>query len=241
MKKYIHIARQLRPQLSKEAATIISEKYCDLRMQQDSENSTMRRTQPVTARTLETLIRLATANAKARMSKTVTKKDAEAAVELISFVLFKEVLEKTTRKRRRETDEEGSGGSGVDSEPDTDGGEARKSTRRGHKRPAKEVQDSAGFEPTQATGAAAEPMEEGEEAGQSTNASQLSDARLNIFSTLVSRAFQERRIEQLSIAELVAFVTEQTREFSRAEILAGLETLHNRNRIMLTNDDVWLI
>ena len=75
--------------MSKEAATIITEKYCDLRMQQDSENSTMRRTQPVTARTLETLIRLATANAKARMSKTVTKKDAEAAVELVSFVLFK--------------------------------------------------------------------------------------------------------------------------------------------------------
>nr|CDS32988.1 dna replication licensing factor mcm3 [Hymenolepis microstoma] len=242
LKKYIHIARQLRPQLSKEAATIISEKYCDLRMHQDSENSTMRRTQPVTARTLETLIRLATANAKARMSKTVTKKDAEAAVELISFVLFKEVLEKTTRKRRRETDEEGSGGSGVDSEPDVDVGEARKSTRRPHKRPAKEVQDSAGFEPTQAAGAAAaEPMEEGDEASQPTNAPQLSDARLNIFSTLVSRAFQERRVEQLSIPELVAFVTEQTREFSRAEILAGLETLHNRNRIMLTNDDVWLI
>lgn len=89
LKKYIHIARQLRPQLSKEAATIISEKYCDLRMQQDVENSSLRRTQPVTARTLETLIRLATANAKARMSKAVTKIDAEAAVELVSFVLFK--------------------------------------------------------------------------------------------------------------------------------------------------------
>ncbi|KAM3180311.1 hypothetical protein ACTXT7_016532 [Hymenolepis weldensis] len=241
LKKYIHIARQLRPQLSKEAATIISEKYCDLRMQQDSENSTMRRTQPVTARTLETLIRLATANAKARMSKTVTKKDAEAAVELISFVLFKEVLEKTTRKRLREADEEGSGGSGVDSGSDADSGEIGKSTRRPRKRPAKEVQDSAGFEPTQTAGAAAEPVEEEEEAGPSTSALQLSDARLNVFSTLVSRAFQERRVEQLSIPELVAFVIEQTREFSRAEILAGLETLHNRNRIMLTNNDVWLI
>lgn len=98
MQKYIHVARQLKPQLTKEASSIIVEKYCDLRSQEMAEGvgrpgsgdlNRMRRTQPITARSLETLIRLATAHAKARMSKSVTKKDAEAAVQLVQFVLFK--------------------------------------------------------------------------------------------------------------------------------------------------------
>lgn len=48
-------------------------------------------TQPVTARALETLIRLSTAHAKARLSVNVLAEDAEAAIEMVQYAYFKKV------------------------------------------------------------------------------------------------------------------------------------------------------
>lgn len=58
-------------------------------------------TTPLTARTLETLIRLSTAHAKARLSTKVTERDAMAAEEILRFALFKEVMKRHKRKRRK--------------------------------------------------------------------------------------------------------------------------------------------
>jgi len=69
LKKYIHYAKQrMRPKLTAEAAEEISSTYCHLRSLSDQ---TREKTLPITARTLENLIRLSTAHAKARLSQTI--------------------------------------------------------------------------------------------------------------------------------------------------------------------------
>ncbi|XP_046820388.1 DNA replication licensing factor Mcm3 [Vespa crabro] len=100
MRKYIHIARCMKPKLTEEASEVIADEYSKLRSEEMLE-SDVARTQPVTARTLETMIRLSTAHAKARLSKNVTAEDAQAAIELIQFAYFKRVLEREKKKRRR--------------------------------------------------------------------------------------------------------------------------------------------
>lgn len=70
MKKYIQLARARKPVLTSEACDIISTEYAKLRAQ-EMVGSGRAKTQPVTARTLETLIRLSTAHAKARLSRKV--------------------------------------------------------------------------------------------------------------------------------------------------------------------------
>ena len=72
----------------------------------------------MTARTLETLIRLATAHAKARLSSKVQERDAKAAEVLLRFALFKEVAKRTRRNKKRRLNAGGSArlGGGHDSD-----------------------------------------------------------------------------------------------------------------------------
>merc|ERR1719167_1691962 len=100
VRKYIEIAKCMKPSLTEEACEMIGEEYAKLRSQ-DFENAEVARTQPVTARALETLIRLSTAHAKARLSKTVDAEDAETAIELVQFAYFKKVLNKPKKRRHK--------------------------------------------------------------------------------------------------------------------------------------------
>ncbi|KAL2153359.1 hypothetical protein VTH82DRAFT_4514 [Thermothelomyces myriococcoides] len=137
MKKYIQYAKtRIKPVLTQEAADRIADIYVGLR--NDDMESNQRKTSPMTVRTLETLIRLATAHAKARLSNRVEEQDAAAAESILRFALFKEVVEDESRKKRRKTrpleDEEDSSSSGDDGDSDSDGdepnGTARGSTAR---------------------------------------------------------------------------------------------------------------
>jgi len=100
IKKYIQYAKlQRKPVLTKGAADKIVETYSALR--NDELEGNQRKTSPMTARTLETLIRLSTAHAKARLSHKVDIQDADAAESILRFALFKEVVEDDRKKRRK--------------------------------------------------------------------------------------------------------------------------------------------
>ncbi|KAI9672541.1 MAG: MCM DNA helicase complex subunit [Caeruleum heppii] len=131
VKKYIQYAKsRIKPVLTKGAADHIVSTYSALR--NDELEGNQRKTSPMTARTLETLIRLATAHAKARLSNRVEERDAEAAESILRFALFKEVVEDERRKRRKVsrglTDDESSGDSDGSDDDDDDAPPTRNGT-----------------------------------------------------------------------------------------------------------------
>ncbi|XP_031759910.1 maternal DNA replication licensing factor mcm3 isoform X3 [Xenopus tropicalis] len=105
IRKYIHVAKLIKPVLTPEAADYISQEYAKIR-NHDQINNDSARTMPVTARALETMIRLATAHAKVRMSKTIERQDAETALELVQFAYFKKVLAKDKKKTDKDLHDE---------------------------------------------------------------------------------------------------------------------------------------
>ena len=83
LKRYIAYARNnIKPVLHLDARNALASGYADLRAKADE------RTLPVTARCLESLIRLATAHAKLRLSNDVTIADCNKAFDLVSAVLY---------------------------------------------------------------------------------------------------------------------------------------------------------
>merc|ERR1719300_1786489 len=85
VRKYIRYAKEKAqmspPRLTDEARELIAQKYSELRL----EDSTQ--TLPITARCLETLIRLSSAHAKLRISPRVEVEDVEAVSRVLGFAL----------------------------------------------------------------------------------------------------------------------------------------------------------
>ena len=100
IRKYIAYAKQrIAPELTEKAVEEIKKFYVELRNAGGPvADDMLSKPIPVTARQLEALIRLAEANARARLSNKVTKEDADKAITLLKFCLSMVGYDKETNQ-----------------------------------------------------------------------------------------------------------------------------------------------
>ncbi|XP_025420722.1 zygotic DNA replication licensing factor mcm3-like isoform X4 [Sipha flava] len=238
MRKYIHIAKCVKPVLTEQASEVIAEEYSRLRSQEAVESDAAR-TQPVTVRTLETLIRLSTAHAKARLSKNVEQQDANAAIELVQFAYFKKVLEKPKRKRHH-SDEES------DEEKDVSPGKPPKS------KPRTNTDDPYSFQDGEDADTPQNVMEVVEDNSETVNVSSvipppentsISPDRYKIFKLTLSNIFQKQRIQSIHFIRMLTIINEEhaTNTFTENEAYAAIYKMMDANFIMFSDGIIFLI
>uniref|UniRef100_H3DPC1 DNA replication licensing factor MCM3 n=1 Tax=Tetraodon nigroviridis TaxID=99883 RepID=H3DPC1_TETNG len=239
MRKYIHVAKAVTPVLTEEAANHIAEEYSRLRSQ-DQMGTDIARTSPVTARTLETLIRLSTAHAKARISKTVELEDSEVAVELVQYAYFKKVLEKEKKRSRKERESDST----------------RRSQRTGRKRGRTGSQGSGPLSPYDfseeqdvpeiQTGASKTKSrrddEEVMDATSQADDAPLSEDRLKEFKSSLFAVFQSAHAQSVKMKTLMDDVNKGREErFTEAEVRGALARMQDDNQVMVADDIIFLI
>ena len=253
VKKYIQYAKtRVAPVLTSGASDLIITVYAKLR--NDEMGGNQKRTTPITARTLETLIRLATAFAKARLSPHVEERDAEAAEHILRFALFKEVFSQK-RSKRRKTHRDSDSDSDEDMEDDDD---AEDDAEDDGDDDAEAEQQLGGYDNAQLAEAqrelhamASRSMPAQSEASGSSApylppAAQAPavSARHNAFRVGVSDALADVFAEQelVGMDALLAVINDGVEDaFSADEARASLQAMSDANQIMFADGTCWLL
>ncbi|KAF2896331.1 hypothetical protein ILUMI_09838 [Ignelater luminosus] len=245
MRKYIHLVKIMKPTLTEEASEIIADEYSKLRSE-DALEADVARTQPVTARTLETMIRLATAHAKARMSRTIDDEDANAAIELVQYAYFKKVLEKEKRKRRRE------------SQHSSDEDDEEQRPRRRPRRTQTDDEFEEGIVPIQdsvrsrasstvndvqpntvSTPNGDQTLPESEDISDAT----IDEERFSVFKSSLFALFRNNRAQSLALTRVRESINAENGQnpYSPGEITAAIHRMTEDNQIMLSDGIIFLI
>ncbi|NXR19204.1 MCM3 factor, partial [Cinclus mexicanus] len=243
MRKYIHVAKMIKPVLTEESASYIAEEYSRLRSQSQT-NSDVARTSPITARTLETLIRLSTAHAKARMNKTVDLQDAEAALELVQFAYFKKVLEKEKKRRKPVEDDS-------ETEKEEDQESQDKEERRTRRRKKARTEGKEGsYDPYDFSDAEEEmpqvqahPPKTPEASGAGEGKKlELAELRLKAFKAALLEVFKASHAQSVSLKSVMESINRDNPEpFSAAEVKVALAHMQDDNQVMVSDDIIFLI
>ncbi|XP_056419038.1 DNA replication licensing factor MCM3 [Hyla sarda] len=237
MRKYIHVAKLFKPSLTSEAANYIAEEYTRLR-NQDQMSTDVARTSPVTARSLETLIRLSTAHAKVRMSKTVQLQDAEAAVELVQYAYFKKVLEKEKKRRKKDEDSDAE-------DEEQQEAPAERTTRKKRKTTAAEGESHDPYDFSDTEGETPDVRSPKTPEGRKAESSEkggLSGERLKDFKAALLDAFKSAHAQSVAMPALMESINKNNDSpFSDGEVKAALELMEEANHIMVSENIVFLI
>merc|ERR1712187_693577 len=218
LQKYIRYCKRFAPRLTEEAMTKVADKYVDMRMRFQSGFTDIKDPQSnkkprlaVTTRTLEALIRLATAHAKLKLRKDeVLPEDVDKAYELMLGAREEEPV--TIPAQAEDVDD---GDDGADDDGDDPGAGPGGSRKRG-----READD--------ATGPAAKAPATG-----------ITTARYRVLETLVGRTFgRAQLLSELTREDLFDQVNAELGEgeerFSPEEFDAGIVKLETANKVFVT-------
>ncbi|KAF7723670.1 MCM DNA helicase complex subunit [Apophysomyces ossiformis] len=234
LKKYIfYVKNRIRPVLTKKATEAIINEYTSLR--NDKDENSIKKTAPVTPRTLETLIRLATAHAKARLSNQVQEKDARAATDILRVAMFKEVI-RTKKTKRRKMD--------VDAATQSESEEEEGESENDNMDEDAEEEEAA---PEGSSTAEAMKVADVEAMDEDTDTATISDARLKFFRERVNLLINNQQFgdgAECGFDELYAAVNStlsNNEAFSVAEADAALKAMSEANQIMYTDGVAYVI
>ncbi|VAH20302.1 unnamed protein product [Triticum turgidum subsp. durum] len=225
LKKYIHYAKNLiQPRLTDEASDHIATTYAELR--DGSANAKAGGgTLPITARTLETIIRLSTAHAKMKLRHEVLKTDVEAALQVLNFAIFHKELTDMEDREQRETEKQqaeqdaGAGGDNVDGPGGASGGNA-------------DVHGSSGNDPMDVDGGS----------GNASNDQDVSSQRMEAFEAILGQHVLANHVDQMSIDEVEQTVNRDAAvAYTRGQVEFILERMQDANRIMIRDGIVRII
>lgn len=240
LKKYVQYAKHMvKPDLTERACELISDAYTQLRQRVG------KHTVPITARQLESLIRLSTAHAKSRLSKTVEEIDVEVARKVLCFALFPY---NDGEMPEEDVDREEAEFVLSDDEPAMKVVSSKENTRptSGNKRKRGEGSGQAHGEDFDVE---ARTARKSQKQTRKSDTQATAFSKENMMSTFKAFIVSRRPREEtaLSVNALVEdYMTENKltssqRNEASAFLRSILERMHDNNNIMLDGDEVYFI
>ena len=228
LKKYIAFAKQrfAAPELTPEASESIAEYYAELR------NSSEVKALPVTVRTLETIIRLACAHAKIRLSPFVEAEDVQEVQSLVDLILKSDPSAENVRKggarerqdgRTKRTRDDGSDEDDDDDDDDQDA--------------AMLVDEAAGGRDVDADNDEEEEEAISEDEEAAVSGGITDELREEVNKVLVEQSGKA----DLTATLLYSVLRDKRSKVTREQMMAVLEELEEREKIIMENrEDIYM-